>query len=490
MSAITEFDVQSQIRGSVTDTFGTMLSMEVEALDVEPPPGHGVHRIVGTLNMAGKVNGIFNVQATVDFGRLMAAGMLGMEPSEVDPATDVRDLLAEITNIVGGNLKSALNDAGHSCVLSTPSITYGTDFTIRSLNMDRYDRYVFGHAGHVFIVEVGLKAVEGADTGLDFSTPDAMSRIPNVDLEKLNAIDYQTRISGATRDVFETMFSLHLEEATQVSAASLSGMRNVSSVCFAGDATGIVSIHVDLDLSRRMAAGMLGMEPEELEGESEVQDMLGELGNIVGGNLKSALTDTGLRCALSTPSFTTGADFMIETLNLERYERFAFAMGEHTVFVEMGIKISELAKASTPAGKEVHYKVETAAGTPAAAPAKPAALPRMPPPPKPAAAQPTPPAPPPAPEAPPAPEDFGLDLLVDIPVELTVELGRSRIKIHELLRLQPGSTVKLARLEGEPVDILANDVLVARGEVVVRNEKYGIRITEITSRADRLKGLK
>jgi flagellar motor switch protein FliN len=487
MSAITEFDVQSHIRGSVTETFSTMLSMEVEALDVEPPPGHGVHRIVGTLNMAGKVNGIFNVQATVDFGRLMAAGMLGMEPSEVDPASDVRDLLAEITNIVGGNLKSALNDAGHSCVLSTPSITYGTDFTIRSLNMDRYDRFVFGHAEHVFIVEVGLKAVEGADTGLDFSTPDAMSRIPNVDLEKLNAIDYQGRISGATRDVFDTMFSLQLDEATKVSAASLSGVRNVSSVCFAGDATGIVSIHVDLELSRRMAAGMLGMEPEELEGESEVQDMLGELGNIVGGNLKSALTDTGLRCALSTPSFTTGADFMIETLNLERYERFAFAMGEHTVFVEMGIKISELAKASTPAGKEVHYKVEAPA---AAAPeVKPAALPRMPPPPKPAAAQPPPP-PPPAPEAPPAPEDFGLDLLVDIPVELTVELGRSKIKIHELLKLQPGSTVKLARLEGEPVDILANDVLVARGEVVVRNEKYGIRITEITSRADRLKGLK
>jgi flagellar motor switch protein FliN len=487
MSAITEFDVQSHIRGSVTETFSTMLSMEVEALDVEPPPGHGVHRIVGTLNMAGKVNGIFNVQATVDFGRLMAAGMLGMEPSEVDPASDVRDLLAEITNIVGGNLKSALNDAGHSCVLSTPSITYGTDFTIRSLNMDRYDRFVFGHAEHVFIVEVGLKAVEGADTGLDFSTPDAMSRIPNVDLEKLNAIDYQGRISEATRDVFDTMFSLQLDEATKVSAASLSGVRNVSSVCFAGDATGIVSIHVDLELSRRMAAGMLGMEPEELEGESEVQDMLGELGNIVGGNLKSALTDTGLRCALSTPSFTTGADFMIETLNLERYERFAFAMGEHTVFVEMGIKISELAKASTPAGKEVHYKVEAPA---AAAPeVKPAALPRMPPPPKPAAAQPPPP-PPPAPEAPPAPEDFGLDLLVDIPVELTVELGRSKIKIHELLKLQPGSTVKLARLEGEPVDILANDVLVARGEVVVRNEKYGIRITEITSRADRLKGLK
>ena len=491
MSAITEFDVQTHIRGSVTETFGTMLSMEIEHLEDEPAPGHGVHRIVGTLNMAGKVNGIFNVQVTVDFGRQMAAGMLGMEPAEVDPASDVRDLIAEITNIVGGNLKSALNDAGHACVLSTPSITFGTDFTIRSLNMDRYDRCVFRHAEHIFIVEAGLKAVEGADTGLDFSTPDAMNRIPNVDLEKLNAIDYQERISGATRDVFETMFSLHLEEATKVSAASLTGVRHVSSVCFAGDATGIVSIHVDLDLSRRMAAGMLGMEPEELEGEGEIQDMLGELGNIVGGNLKSALTDTGLRCALSTPSFTTGSDFMIETLNLERYERFAFAMGEHTVFVEMGIKISELAKASTPAGKEVHYKVETAgAAATEAKPTKPAP-PRMPPRPKPAApAPPSQPPPPPAAEAPPTAEDFGLDILVDIPVELTVELGRTRIKIHELLRLQPGSTVKLARLEGEPVDILANDVLVARGEVVVRNEKYGIRITEITSRADRLKGLK
>jgi flagellar motor switch protein FliN len=471
-----------------------MLSMEIEPLDAEPPPGHGLHRIVGTLNFAGRVNGIFNVQLTVDFGRLMTASMLGMEPDAVDPATDVRDLVAEITNIVGGNLKSALNDAGHACVLSTPSITYGTDFTIRSLNMDRFERYVFRHAEHLFIAEVGLKSVEGADTGLDFSSPEAMSRIPHVDLEKLNGIDYQERISGAVIDVFDTMFSLHLEKAEQVSPASLTGMRNVASVCFAGDATGIVSIHVDLELSRRMTAGMLGMQPEELEGEGEVQDMLGELGNIVGGNLKSALTDTGLRCALSTPSFTTGSDFMIETLNLERYERFAFAFEAHTVFAEMGIKVSELAKASTPAGKEVHYQIEPqgkgAAAAPASQPAAPAP-PRMPPRPKPAS--PAPQRVEPAPQAaatPPAPEDFGLDLLADIPVELMVELGRTRIPIHELLRLQPGSTVKLARLEGEPVDILANDVLVARGEVIVRNEKYGIRITEITSRVDRLKGLK
>jgi flagellar motor switch protein FliN/FliY len=67
-----------------------------------------------------------------------------------------------------------------------------------------------------------------------------------------------------------------------------------------------------------------------------------------------------------------------------------------------------------------------------------------------------------------------------------VELGRTKIPIQDLLRLGPGAPVKLAKLEGEPVDILANDVLIARGEVVVRR-KYGIRITEITSRMDRLR---
>jgi flagellar motor switch protein FliN len=491
MSAIENFDIRKQVTGSVIETCDTMLSLEVEPVAEEPPPGSGVHRMVATLNFAGNVTGIFNVQVTVDFGRAMAAALLDMEPDEVDPGSDVRDLLAEITNIVGGNLKSALNDAGHACVLSTPAITYGTDFTIKSLDMDRFERCVFRKDAHILIVEVGLKSVEGAGAGLDFSTPDAMNRIPNVDLEKLNALDYRGKVSGSVLDVFETMFSLKLEAVETVSETSLAGVRNVSSVCFAGDATGIVSVHVGSELSRRMAANMLGMEPGEIQGESEIQDLLGELGNIVGGGLKSALTDTGLRCALSTPSFTTGSDFMIEALNLDRYERFAFQTEGHTVFVEMGVKISELAKAAAPVGKDIHYTVEApAAGkgpaqhaeteaTPAAEARKEPARPKAPaPPPK-----------PPAAEAAPAPEDFGLDILVDIPVELTVELGRTKLPIHELLKLQPGSAVKLARLEGEPVDILANDVLIARGQVVVRNEKYGIRITEITSRADRLRGL-
>ena len=86
-------------------------------------------------------------------------------------------------------------------------------------------------------------------------------------------------------------------------------------------------------------------------------------------------------------------------------------------------------------------------------------------------------------------EDFDLNLLLDIPLEITVELGRAKIQIQELLDLGPGSTVTLSKLEGEPVDVLANDKLIARGEVVLQNKKYGIRITEITSRMNRIKSL-
>ena len=86
-------------------------------------------------------------------------------------------------------------------------------------------------------------------------------------------------------------------------------------------------------------------------------------------------------------------------------------------------------------------------------------------------------------------EDFDLNLLLDIPLEITIELGRARIPIQELLELGPGSAVTLSKLEGEPVDILANEKLIARGEVVLQNKKYGIRITEITSRMNRIKSL-
>ncbi len=83
-----------------------------------------------------------------------------------------------------------------------------------------------------------------------------------------------------------------------------------------------------------------------------------------------------------------------------------------------------------------------------------------------------------------------LDVILGIPLDITVELGRVKMTIHELLQLGPGSAVALSRLEGEPVDILANNKLIARGVVLVKDEKYGIRITETTGGLDRLRGLR
>lgn len=83
-----------------------------------------------------------------------------------------------------------------------------------------------------------------------------------------------------------------------------------------------------------------------------------------------------------------------------------------------------------------------------------------------------------------------LDFVLDIPMTLSVELGRSQMLISELLKLGRGSVIELGKLSGEPLDILANQRLIARGEVVVVNEKYGIRITEIISPAERVEKLR
>jgi len=82
-----------------------------------------------------------------------------------------------------------------------------------------------------------------------------------------------------------------------------------------------------------------------------------------------------------------------------------------------------------------------------------------------------------------------LDMILDIPVSLAVELGRTKIAIRDLLQLAQGSVVELDALAGEPMDIMINGCLVAQGEVVVVNEKFGIRVTDIITPEERLRGL-
>ena len=83
-----------------------------------------------------------------------------------------------------------------------------------------------------------------------------------------------------------------------------------------------------------------------------------------------------------------------------------------------------------------------------------------------------------------------LDSLLDIPLEVTVELGRTKILINELLSLGQGSVVELSKFAGQTLDLLANKKLIARGEVVVVKDKYSLRITEIVSPMERIENLK
>ncbi|MEH0832422.1 flagellar motor switch protein FliN [Pectobacterium cacticida] len=82
-----------------------------------------------------------------------------------------------------------------------------------------------------------------------------------------------------------------------------------------------------------------------------------------------------------------------------------------------------------------------------------------------------------------------IDLILDIPIKLTVELGRTKMTIKELLRLTQGSVVALDGLAGEPLDILINGYLIAQGEVVVVSDKYGVRITDIMTPSERMRRL-
>lgn len=82
-----------------------------------------------------------------------------------------------------------------------------------------------------------------------------------------------------------------------------------------------------------------------------------------------------------------------------------------------------------------------------------------------------------------------LNMILDIPVQLTVELGRTRIPIKNILQLAQGSIVELENLAGEPMDVLVNGYLIAQGEVVVVNEKFGIRLTDIVTPSERMKRL-
>ncbi|MBQ0720145.1 MAG: flagellar motor switch protein FliN [Gammaproteobacteria bacterium] len=87
-------------------------------------------------------------------------------------------------------------------------------------------------------------------------------------------------------------------------------------------------------------------------------------------------------------------------------------------------------------------------------------------------------------------QDINLDVILDVPITISVEIGRTQVPIRDLLRYSQGSVVELDRLVSEPLDVLVNNTLIAHGEVVVVDDQFGIRLTDVISPSERVKKLK
>ncbi len=156
-------------------------------------------------------------------------------------------------------------------------------------------------------------------------------------MKEINSLDLKGLVVNAVNNVFDMMLSLEVEISDADSQAVVDGNKIVGSVSFAGDVMGSISIQVGDTFARLMTAAMLGMESEEVDGE-EVNDVIGELSNMIGGDLKSRFCDSGFPCQLSIPSITSGSDFKIESRDWMKHECFAFCHQQHTALVEVFIK--------------------------------------------------------------------------------------------------------------------------------------------------------
>jgi CheY-specific phosphatase CheX len=160
MSGMGTLDIKAFVGNAIKEVFATMFSMEVVVLNGEQREVDGGNRIVGSVSFAGDVMGNVTINVTDDFARLMTAAMLDMEVSEIEGEEEIHDVIGELCNMIGGDLKSRLCDSGLPCKLSIPSITCGNSFTVESRGWAKKERLSFEHQEHTALVDVYMKPGE------------------------------------------------------------------------------------------------------------------------------------------------------------------------------------------------------------------------------------------------------------------------------------------------------------------------------------------
>ncbi len=455
MQKITDDAIRQSIESTLVETFDAMMSMTLEVVPSDTADSPDGSRMVGTVHFGGDVVGVVNLYLSEALAQSMTAAMQGVAVEKIQPANAIKDAIGEVAAIAAGNLKTEFGDAGLTCVTSTPSITVGSDFTVDPVAVAPPIQIAFRQNDEPVRVEVCVKEDPDAtdDIEIDRSDEATADRIAGVDIKKA--------VTDAVIDVFDSMLDMQVGSIDQIPPAVSETQHTVGSLTLAGQVDGLLIIQVNDDFGKQMAAAMLGSAVEEIDGTEAVYDVIREVSSIIGGNLKSKFADAGLACLLSPPTITNGQDFTVSPIQDITPTRFLFAHEESVIIVEAGVRNQSPITADTDA--------QTAAPLQPAATDKPAAH---------------------------ADVDGHVDrlknlgLIMDIPLEVTVELGRSKKRINDLLELGPGSVIELSQMEGEPVDILVNQTLIAKGVVVVEKEKYGIRISEIVSRQERLKSIR
>jgi len=157
MHEINTLDLKEFLADAISNVFDMMLSMEAEFVDADVPAPAGDSRIIGSVSFAGKVMGNINFQVNDAFARIMTAAMLDMELGEIEGQEEIHDVIGEVSNMIGGDLKSRLCDAGYLCELTIPSITSGNNLKTESKNWVRHESLTFGCRSHTGRVEVYLK---------------------------------------------------------------------------------------------------------------------------------------------------------------------------------------------------------------------------------------------------------------------------------------------------------------------------------------------
>ena len=159
-------------------------------------------------------------------------------------------------------------------------------------------------------------------------------------MSSIDSLDLKTLINNVVGNVFDIMLSMDVVSVDAAPPDNGNGDGNhiVGSVGFAGKVLGNLNLHVGEGFAYEMTAAMLGMETDEIESDEEVHDVIGELCNMICGDLKSRLCDEGLTCELSIPSITTGNEFKIEHRDWDRSEQFGFRSNDNTALVAVYMK--------------------------------------------------------------------------------------------------------------------------------------------------------